>query len=118
MVGLLQKFKGGGAREADIESYLDTLGVEEGDLLEEHADMWVRPMALDDVSDVERVSGELRKGNIVLLNIEPLYKKNNVKLRQAVSELKGSVHDLNGDIARLSETKVLLTPGGVKITKK
>lgn len=118
MPGLLQKFKGGSPKGADIESYLDTLGLEEGDLLEEHADMWVRPLSLDEVSDIERVSGELRKGNIVLLNIEPLYKKNNVKLRQAVSELKGTVVDLNGDIARLSETKVLLTPGGVKISKK
>ena len=118
MAGLLNKFKGGGAKETDIEGYLDALGIEEGDLMEDHADMWVRTMTLDDVADVGKVSGELRKGNLVLLNIEPLYKKNNVKLRQAVSELKGAAVDMNGDIARLSETKVMLTLSGVKISKK
>jgi SepF-like predicted cell division protein (DUF552 family) len=55
---------------------------------------------------------------MVLLNIEPLYKKNTIKLRQAVSEIKGTIHDINGDIARLSDTKVLVTPANVKIAKK
>ena len=67
---------------------------------------------------IEKVTDELKKGNIVLLNIEPLYKKNTIKLRQAVSELKSTITDINGDIARLSEHKVLVTPSGVKIAKK
>ena len=117
-MSILGKLKMGGSSGADIEEYLNTLGLEEGDLLEEHADMWVRPLALEDVVDVERVNDELKKGNMVLLNIEPLYKKNTIKLRQAVSELKGTVHDINGDIARLSDTKVLVTPANVKIAKK
>jgi SepF-like predicted cell division protein (DUF552 family) len=54
----------------------------------------------------------------VLLNIEPLYKKNAIKLRQAVSELKGTVHEINGDVARLTEHKILATPSGVKIAKQ
>jgi SepF-like predicted cell division protein (DUF552 family) len=115
-MGILEKFKG--KSEVDIEDYLDTLGLEEGDLLEEHADMWIKPYLLEEINDVQKISDELKKGNVVLLNIEPLYKKNTVKLRQAVSELKGTVHDINGDIARLSEHKVLLTPSGVKISKK
>ena len=117
-MGVLGRLKMGGAREADIEEYLNTLGLEEDDLLEEHADMWVKPLVLEDVVDIERVSDELKKGNMVLLNIEPLYKKNTIKLRQAVSEIKGSVHEINGDIARLSDTKVLITPANVKIAKK
>jgi SepF-like predicted cell division protein (DUF552 family) len=117
-MSILGKLKMGGAKETDIEDYLNTLGIEEGDLLEEQADMWVKPFALEDVVDVERVNDELKKGNMVLLNIEPLYKKNTIKLRQAVSELKGTVHDINGDMARLSETKVLITPANVKIAKK
>jgi SepF-like predicted cell division protein (DUF552 family) len=117
-MGILGKLKMGGAKDTDIESFLTHLGLEEGDMLEEQADMWVRPCALEDVIDVEKVTQELKKGNIVLLNIEPLYKKNTIKLRQAVSEIKGTVHDINGDIARLSDTKVLITPSNVKIAKK
>ena len=114
-MGFLQKLRGGGT---NIEEYLDTLGVEEDDLLEEHADMWVKTQNLDEVLDVERIAGELKKGNIVLLNIEPLYKKNAIKLRQAVSEIKGTITDINGDSARFSEHKLLVTPSGGKISKK
>lgn len=116
MAGLFDKLSK--SKEVDIEEYLDTLGLEEEDLLEEHADMWIKPYALSEVTDVEKVSDDLKKGNIVLLNIEPLYKKNTIKLRQAVSEIKGTIHDINGDIARLSEYKVLLTPSNVKISKR
>jgi SepF-like predicted cell division protein (DUF552 family) len=116
MAGILEKFKG--KKGVDIEEYLDTLGMEQDDLMVEHADMWVRPYALEDVIDVERVANELRKGNMVLLNIEPLFKKNAIKLRQAISELKGTVHDINGDIARITEHKLLVTPANVKIAKQ
>lgn len=115
MAGILDRFRSN--KEVDIEDYISTLGIEEDDLMVEHADMWVKPCALEEVIDVEKVSSELKKGNLVLLNIEPLFKKNAIKLRQAVSELKGTIHDINGDIARLSEHKLLVTPAGVKIKK-
>jgi SepF-like predicted cell division protein (DUF552 family) len=117
MAAFLDKLRTG-AKETDVEDYLNTLGLESDDVLEEHADMWVKPASLEELAGVERVSDELRKGNIVLLNIEPLYKKNTVKLRQAISELKGTVAEINGDMARLAEHRILLTPSGVKIAKK
>lgn len=116
MAGILEKFKGD--KGVDVEDYLDTLGVEEDDLLEEHANMWIRTQLLEDVSDVEKINEEVKKGNIVLLNIEPLYKKNMIKLRQVVSELRSTVTEINGDIARLSEYRLLITPSGVKVAKK
>ena len=117
-MGILGNMRKGGSKEIDIEEYLDTLGLDADDMLEEHADMWIRPMSLEDLADVETVLAEVKKGNIVLLNIQPLYKRNTIKLRQAVSELKGTVHDINGDIARVTEHKVLVTPSGVKVVKE
>lgn len=118
MASLLDKFKLGGEKEEeDVEKYLNQLGLEEGDLMEEEADTWVDSMTLEKIDDVQNVMGQIREGNIVLVDIEPLYKKNNVKLRQSISELKGTVSDLNGDIARLSEEKVLVTPAGIKIKR-
>jgi len=116
MASFLDALKG--KSKGNIEEYLDTLGIEEDDLLHEHADMWVKTLDLENVDHVGTISGELKKGNIVLLNIEPLFKKNQIKLRQAVSEVKGIVTEIDGDIARLSEHKILLTPSGVKIAKK
>lgn len=116
-MGILGKMRKKGG-DVDIEEYLDTLGLDADDMLEEHADMWVKPMSLEDIVDVETIVTELKKGNMILLNIQPLYKKNTIKLRQAISELKGKVHELNGDIARLTEHKVLITPSGVKVVKE
>ncbi len=117
MAGLLEKFKASKGKDMDVESYLNQLGMEEGDLMEEEADAWVKSIPLDRIVDVESVTKELRQGNIVLLNIAPMYKKNKVKLRQSISELKGTVNDLNGDIARLSEERILMTPSGIKIKR-
>jgi len=116
MASFLDKLKGRSTE--NIEEYLDTLGIEEDDLLHEHANMWVRTQKLEDVKDVKSVSDELKKGNIVILDISPLFKKNQIKLRQAISEIKGAIMDMNGDIARLSENKILATPSEVKISKK
>ncbi len=116
-MGVFDKLKGS-RTETDIEEYLNTLGLEEEDLLEEHADMWIKPYVLEDTETVDKVNKELREKNIVLLNIQPLYKKNAAKLRQAIAELKGTAHEIDGDIVRLSEDKVLITPSGVKVYKK
>lgn len=116
-MGIFDKLKGGKS-ETDIEDYLNTLGVEEGDVLEEHADIWIKPYVLDDVTALEKICAEVRNKSIVILNIQPLYKKNAVKLRQAISEIKGVTHEIDGDIVRISEDKILISPSGVKVYKK
>ena len=119
MVGFLKKFtnKLGGSEDIDVDEYLDTLGLEDDDLLQEQADMWVKPYVLEDVVDTKSINEDIRAGNIVLLNIEPLYKRNTIKLKQAVSEIKGAARSEDGDIVRLSEYKLLVTPKGVKVSK-
>ena len=121
MASFLNKFKGKisgeGDEGIDVDEFLDTLGIENEDLLVEEADMWVRPYILEDTEDVAAISEDLDKGNIVILNVEPLYKRNTIKLKQAVSRIKEHSRGIDGDIARLSEYKLLLTPSGVKVAK-
>lgn len=118
MSSFLDKLRMNKGEEAeDVEKILNQLGLEEGDLMEEEADRWVKLATLKQASDIEGVTGELREGNLVILDIEKMHKKNKVKLRQSISELKGTVGDMNGDIARLSKEKVLVTPSGTKIER-
>ena len=49
--------------------------------------------------------------------VPPLFKRNAIKLKQAVSRIKDHARSIDGDIARLSEFKLLLTPRGVKVAK-
>ena len=120
MPGLLKRFTkklGSSEEDIDIEEYLDTLGVEEEDIMEEEADVWVKPYILEDTVDVTAINDDINNGNVVLLNIEPLYKRNSIKLKQAISEIKGNIRTVDGDIARLSEFKLLITPRGMKVAK-
>lgn len=117
-MGFLDKLSGLKGGNVELEEYLDALGLEEEDLLDEHADVWVKPVKLTDMADVDTVEAELSKGNIVLLNIEMMYKRNTSTLRQAVARLKSYVQSINGDIARISDYKILVTPTGIKISKR
>ena len=121
MVGFLKKFSsklGGEGENIDVDEFLETIGVEHEDLMQEEADMWVKPYILQDSGDTAQIVADLNEGNIVLLNIEPLYKRNSIKLKQAVSELKGNARAINGDIVRVTEYRLILTPKGIKVAKQ
>ncbi|GEM_PF-1009260 len=120
MVEFLKKLSarmGGTTEEEEIEDYLETLGVEE-EHFEEEADMWVKPFVLDSVDVVNQIVTALDGGSIALINIEPMYKRNKAKLKQALDKIKRYTADVNGDLVRVSEYKILATPRGVKVDRR
>src|SRR3989338_7708553 len=100
----------------DIEEFLNKL--DEEDTGEPDADAFVKPMILAENTDLESILAESRAGNIVLLDIQQLLRRNALKLKTVVSELKGQIDSFDGDIARISEEKIIITPHRVKIYKK
>lgn len=116
-MGFLEKIFGGGRDESDIEELLNSLG-DEDEAVEEEAERYVRPLALSSVQDYDKVMAEINKNNIVLLNIRPLATKNAVGLKDVISRIKESVLGMGGDIARITEFYVLITPPGIKIVKR
>ncbi len=117
MVEFLKKLStkiGGTTEEEDIEDYLETLGVEE-ESFEEEADMWVKPVMLESDQDANNVASVLAEGSIALIGIEPLYKRNKTRLKRALDAIKKYVENIDGDIVRVSEYKILATPKGVKV---
>lgn len=110
-------FESKGSEEIDIEDFLNNLDVEEETMYED-ADAYVKPIALQREEDVSMVVDEAKSGNIVLLNISDLAKRNAIKLRDLVTKVKEEVHGIDGDIARISHDRVLVTPSKVKIIKK
>ncbi|MCD6229843.1 MAG: cell division protein SepF [Candidatus Diapherotrites archaeon] len=120
-MGLVKKLsKGLGLEkeEVDVEDFLDSLNVGDQDIFYEEADFYVKPMTLENANDVKAVLDEITKGNIVLLNFGPLMLRNKVRLKQSVSEIKTKVLELNGDVARITEEKLIVTPAKVKIVKR
>lgn len=100
----------------NIEEYIDTVDMENVDVLHEAADFYVKPISLESESDVSIVMDELKQKNLVLLNVSTM-KRNTAKLKMIVDNIKVHIHKINGDIARIDEDKILLTPSKVKIVK-
>jgi len=117
-MGILEKVsKGLGlSKDMDIEEYMDTVEMENVDVLHQAADFYVKPIALENESDVQVIMEELKNKNIILLNVSPMAKQTN-KLKTIVDSIKSYVTKINGDIARIDNDKILLTPSKVKIVK-
>jgi SepF-like predicted cell division protein (DUF552 family) len=107
----------GKKEDIDIEEFLNTLD-ENDETIYEDADAFVKPMILATDADKDFVIEEAKKGNLVLANIADLSRRNAIKLRDLVSQIKDAVDEINGDIARISHDKILITPSKVKIIKK
>jgi len=101
----------------DIEEFLNNLDVEEETMYED-ADAFVKPLVLASKEDVATVIEEAKQGNIVLLNIEGLSRRNAMKLKELITEIKDAITQIDGDIARISHDRVLITPSKVKIVKR
>ncbi|MEM4246283.1 MAG: cell division protein SepF [Candidatus Bathyarchaeia archaeon] len=77
--------------------------------------VYVKAIPLIDRSDVEKIKAEAEEGHILIVKITPLAKKSVEDTKEAISQLKEYVAMLGGDIARLGEERILITPPSVKI---
>ena len=101
----------------DIEDFLNNLDTEDETQYAD-ADAFVKPMTLVRDEDSDAVLNEAKQGNIVLLNIGDLSKRNALKLKEIVTKIRGGIEEINGDIARISTDRILITPSKVKIIKR
>ncbi len=103
--------------EVDIEEFLNNLDSEEADPYED-ADAFVKPISLQSEEDMKAVIAEAKQGNIILVNIADLSKRNAIKLKELISGIRSEIDTINGDMARISSDRVLVTPSKVKIIKR
>ena len=80
--------------------------------------IYLKALSIRDISDVDAVRTELETGNIVIARITPLARKSVDDAQQAVDELCAFVKELGGDIARLGEERLVITPPTIKIWRK
>ena len=106
----------GMSKEINLEEYMNAAEMEDVDVMHEPADHYVKPVSLQQQTDVDLIKKELNGGNIVLLNITEMAKRPNT-LKSAVDDLRGYADKIDGDIARLDAEKILLTPSKIKIVK-
>ncbi len=113
---LLKPF-GKESKEIDIEQYMGSDEMENVDVMNEPADMYVKPVAIASEEDLKLIEEELSKKNIILMNLEEVSKRPTTKTN-IINALKAYILKINGDIAMIDDMRILLTPEKVKIIKK
>jgi filamentous hemagglutinin family protein len=96
----------------DLEQY--TAGSE---LFDQTASMMVRVAELTSYDDLRECANYVYKGNLLLLDFSAIA-QDDIILRRVTSDLKKLVSDINGDIAGLGKTMMIVAPTGVKIDRQ
>jgi SepF-like predicted cell division protein (DUF552 family) len=79
------------------------------------ARMMLKAYPLRSATEIEKVREDIENNTIVILRITPLAQKNIEELRDAVSKLYEIATANGGDIARLGEDRIIITPPSVSI---
>lgn len=77
--------------------------------------VYLKALTLRDVSDISAIKEDIKKHMILILRVTPLAQKDVEELRKVVEELYSYSQSSGGDIARLGEERIVITPPGVKI---
>ena len=76
---------------------------------------YLKAITLRDSSDVSNIKNDAKKNMILILRVTPLAQKDIKELRRVIEQLYTYVQSVGGDIARLGEERVVITPPGIKI---
>ena len=109
LLGLFQKPKKEEDEKTEMEPSEDKEGQEK---------TYLKAMPLRDLSDLEGIKNEVKKGNILILRITPLANKSIEDVKNAVNQLYEFAESIGGDIARLGEERVVICPQNVRIWRE
>ena len=96
----------------DLEEY-----TKDTELWDQTASMMVRVAEIQNYEDLREFANYVYKGNLLLLDFSSIA-NDDIILRRVTSDLKKLVADINGDIAGLGKTMMIVAPTGVKIDRR
>jgi SepF-like predicted cell division protein (DUF552 family) len=77
--------------------------------------IYVKSMELKDTVEVNEIAEEVRRGNIVIADIQEFLRRDPAELRGMVEQLKEVCKRYGGDIGKLTDTKIIMTPKFIRI---
>jgi hypothetical protein len=75
-------------------------------------------MPLSHLKDLDLIEHVLSSGNVLIIKITPIAKRSIEETKIAINQLSDFAKRQGGDIARLGEERVVLTPPGIKIWRE
>ena len=80
--------------------------------------IYIKAQAPRSLEDLDKVKNEIISGNIVIVRLGSLAEKSTDDVKKAVGELYDFTQQIGGDMARLGEERVIVTPPFVKIWRE
>lgn len=80
-------------------------------------EVYLKALLIRQLEDVDTIKTEVSSGNIVIAKITPLANKSLEDVKQAVEELSTFAKSIGGEIARLGDERLVVTPPTIKIWK-
>jgi SepF-like predicted cell division protein (DUF552 family) len=68
--------------------------------------------------DISEIKEDIKKQMILIIRISPLAQRDVDDLRIVIEDLYKTVSTIGGDISRLGEERIIITPPNVKIWQK
>lgn len=78
-------------------------------------EIMVKALQLRSGDEIARIQKDVADRMIIILRVTPLAQKNVDELKVAVEQLYEFTTSIGGDIARLGEERIVITPPGVRI---
>lgn len=75
----------------------------------------LKALPLRSKEELERIKSDVKGNTIVILKITPLAQRNLEELKETIEKLTEFSTSFGGDIARLGEERIVITPPGVRI---
>lgn len=80
--------------------------------------IYLKAIPLRKLSDLDLIKREVKSGTILIVKVSPLANKSIEDIKKAINELCEFVKTVDGDIARLGEERIVITPSGVRIWRE
>jgi uncharacterized protein len=81
----------------------------------ENGGMLLKALQLRSADDLQAIQDDVGRRTIVILRVTPLAQKSVEDLKTVVEQLYEFSTSIGGDIARLGEERIVITPPGVRI---
>ena len=81
----------------------------------QNKEILLKALALRSIEDLPKIQEDVTNKTIVILKVTPLAQKSLEELKSSVEQLYEFATSVGGDIARLGDERVVITPPGVRI---
>ena len=89
--------------------------IQEGKMEGKSKEILLKALALKSIEDIPKIQEDVNNKTIVILKVTPLAQKSLDELKSSVEQLYEFATSVGGDIARLGDERVVITPPGVRI---